>query len=136
MAFQRGPFQRAFQQVLLAATNAVGGWIESAHERRLYRLKKELREELDKEQERRELADRLEQVLVQEGTLTQEEADLIRLRGLAEEYGSKDLPNRARRALAFAERAQSELALKLALREIRKVQEEEEYALLLLMALE
>lgn len=113
-----------------------GGWVESAYEKRHAKLRDEIRRELEEEQEREELADRLERVLVKEGTLTQAQADLIRLRGLAEKYTSDDLPNRARRALAFAERAQSELAAKLALREIRRVEEEEEYAVLLLMALD
>lgn len=105
-------------------------------ERRYAKLSDELKKELREEQEREELADRLERVLVQEKSLTQAEADLIRLRGLAAEYRSIDLPNRARRALAFAERAQSELSLKLAMREMRKVEEEEEMALFLLMTLD
>ena len=113
-----------------------GGWIESAYEKRYAQLNDEIRRELEEEQERQELADRLERVLVQEGTLTQAQADLIRLRGLAEQYNRDDLPNRARRSLAFAERAQSEFAAKLALREIRRLEEEEEYAVLLLMALD
>lgn len=113
-----------------------GGWVESAYEKKYARLNDEIRRELEEELEREALADRLEKVLVDEGALTQAQADLIRLRGLAEQYSRDDLPNRARRALAFAERAQSELASKLALRELRRVAEEEEYALLLLMTLD
>lgn len=113
-----------------------GGWVESAYEKRYAQLNDEIRRELEEEREREELAERLEKVLVQEGTLTQAQADLIRLRGLAEQYNRDDLPNRARRSLAFAERAQSEFAAKLALRELKRLDEEEEYAVLLLMALD
>jgi hypothetical protein len=111
-----------------------GGWplVAMMREQRSRQLEKELEEE----QERIELADRLEKILVQEGSLTQAQADLIRLRGLVAQYRLEDLPNKARRALAFAERAKSELSLRLAMRELRKVQEEEEYAILLLMALD
>lgn len=113
-----------------------GGWVESAYEKKYARLTDEIRRELEEEQEREELANRLEKVLVDEGTLTQAQADLIRLRGLAEQYSRDDLPNRARRALAFAERAKSDLSLKLALREIHRLQEEEELAVFLLMTLD
>lgn len=113
-----------------------GGWVESEYEKRYARLTDEIRKELSEEQEREALADRLENVLVGEGTLTQAQADLIRLRGLAEQYSRDDLPNRARRALAFAERAKSDLSLKLALRELRRLQEEEELAVFLLMTLD
>jgi hypothetical protein len=113
-----------------------GGWIESAYERRYAKLTDELKKELREEQEREELADRLEAALIAEGSLTAAQADFIRLQGLAAQYAQTDLTNRARRALQFAERAQTQLASRLAMRELDKLREEEEYALLLLMALD
>lgn len=113
-----------------------GGWPLALMAREQAARKRRLEEELEEDREREELADRLESVLVEDGSLTQARADLIRLRGLVAQYRSDDLPNKARRAVAFAERAQSEFSLRLAMRELRKVQEEEELAVLLVMALD
>ena len=99
-----------------------GGYGFKAGDRTLH-LRKRRREELE-EQERKELADRLEAVMLAEGSITKAKADLIRLRGLVNEYD--ELPNRVKRAAAYAERARTEQALQLALREIQRLQEEEE----------
>ena len=115
---------------LTAGDQPSGGWILRAAERR-----RKLDKELQEEQEREELAERLESVLVQDGSLTQVEADLIRLRGMVAEY-QNDLPNRTRRALAFAERAQSQQAVRLSLREMERLRQEEELAVLLVLSLD
>ena len=112
------------------ADQPTGGWISRAYERKLY-----LDKELQEDQEREELAERLESVLVDSGSLAQEQADLIRLRGLADEYGD-ELSNRARRALAFAERAQTQMAVNLALREMERLRQEEDLAILLILTLD
>ena len=92
-------------------------------------------DEDEEEDERERLANRLERVLIEEGTLTQEDADLLRLKGLASEY-VESLPNRTLRAIEYANRARSRQALDLALREFKKVREEEELALLMVLALD
>lgn len=128
------------QEIGLLATGLVqeainsGGWPAYAYPRK--RKLAELRRELEEEQEREELAERLERTLVDDGSLTQVQADLIRLRGIAAQYSRDDLTNRARRALAFAERAQNDFSYQLAMREMRRLGEEEELAVLLLMALD
>ena len=111
-----------------------GGWAPynaAAAERQRRRALRAIEDE--EERERQELADRLEAVLVAEGTLRPVDADLLRLRGMAAQYAD-GLPNRARRALAYAERAQTEMATQLAMRELARLAEEEEYALLLILA--
>lgn len=119
---------------VVEAAQPSGGWPIYAYSRK--RKLAELRRELEEEQEREELAERLERTLVDDGSLTQAQADLIRLRGVVAQYGRDDLTNRARRAIAFAERAQNDFSYQLAMREMRRLGEEEELAVLLLMALD
>jgi hypothetical protein len=63
---------------------------------------------------------------------------LRRIRALVEQYQAdvSDLPNRAKRAFDYATRAQTEMALRLAQREIQRLQEEEEVAILMLLSLD
>jgi hypothetical protein len=122
---------------LVADEQPSGGWgaynaADAERQRRRRQYLQELEDEAEAERERAELADRLEAQLVTEGTLKPADADLLRLRGMAAQY-SDGLPNRARRALVYAERAQTEMATQLALREMAKLAEEEEYALLLIL---
>jgi hypothetical protein len=99
-----------------------GGYGIGAYDRTLHKRRK-LKKDLE-DAERQELADRLEAVLVADGSLKQSEADLLRIKGLVNEYGD-DLPNRVRRAALYADRARTEMAIQLALREIARLQEEE-----------
>lgn len=115
------------------AQQVPGGYGFGAGDRTLHRRKK-LRQELDDE-ERQELADRLEKVMLEEGSLTQQKADLLRIRGLANEYQA-DLPNRVKRAVAYAEKVRTQQALELALREIERMQAEEELAVFLTLTLD
>jgi hypothetical protein len=117
-----------------------GGWgafnaIDAERQRRRQRYLQELEDAAEEEREREALANRLEQQLVTEGSLDPVDADLLRLRGMAAPYHD-DLPNRARRALAYAERAQTAAATQLALREMARVAEDEEYAVLLVLAMD
>ena len=112
-----------------------GGWAsyfryEQERERR--RLERELAEE----REREELAERLERQLVAEGLIAREQAELARLERMAAQYDMGDLPNRVQRALRYAERAQTELAIQLALREMQRMADEEELAVLMALALD
>lgn len=129
------------------AEQPTGGWAdfirrEQATERRKRKYLEELREQDEREErearERRELAREiaeLETHLVEQGALdsVSRETELLRLRQQAELYS--DLPNRAARALAYAERARTEAALILAQREMQKLYEEEEAAVLMTLAL-
>jgi hypothetical protein len=119
-----------------------GGWaVAFAREQR--RLKEEderrERERLEAEAEEkaalaREIAE-LETHLVDEGRIEKvsRETDLIRLRDLAASFDA--LPNRAQRALDYAERAKTEAALILAQREMQRLAEEEEMAVVLMLAM-
>lgn len=111
-----------------------GGYGWTAYDRHVLRLRKKKREEELAEEEREELADRLEAVMLAEGSITKPEADLIRLRGLVAEYS--ELPNRAKRAVSYAERARTEQSLILALREMQRLHQEEELAVLLVLSLD
>ena len=107
------------------------GWRNLAASERQRRI----REEIEDERERQALADRLEAELRREGVLADKEAERIKLAALANQYGS-DVPNRVQRALRYAERAETELAVQLALREFSRLQEEEEVAVLMALALD
>lgn len=100
-------------------------------ERQTLRLRK--REEED--ERAREIA-ALEEHLVEQGALERLSLDsgLLRMREIAARYD--DLQNRVLRAVEYAERARSERALELAMRELRRVEEAEEIALLMTLALE
>jgi len=115
---------------------STGGWAE--HFRREQAALKRADEESARleAEELRALAERLEAHLVETGVLLEADAraDLVRLRGLASQYVPSDLPRRAQRALDYAERAQSEFAVQLALRELDRLQEEEAFALLMVLA--
>lgn len=115
-----------------------GGWADYFHyeQERERRKAKRLQAELEEEREREALAERLERVLVEDGTLDRGEADALRLEALVAQYATADLPNRAQRAIRYAERAQSDLSVQLALREIQRVAEEEELAVLMALALD
>lgn len=77
----------------------------------------------------------LETHLVDEGALEKvsRETELLRLRDLAASFDA--LPNRAQRALDYAERAKTEAALILAQREMQRLAEEEEMAVVLMLAM-
>jgi len=112
-----------------------GGWgaynaAEAARRRR------KLEDEIEAEEEREALAERLEQALIEDGSLTRADAELLRLAGIAAQYAVDDLPNRVRRALAYAERARTELAIAQAQREMARLRDEEDLAVLMLLALD
>lgn len=113
---------------------ATGGWLYAARRERLQR-------EWEEELERRELeaeADRLEAHLIETGSLPKSlPPELKRVRDEVELYKyDSDLPKRAKRAIEYAARAQTELAYRLAQRELRRMQEEEEFAVLMTLALD
>jgi hypothetical protein len=107
-------------------------WEQRELERR-YKRQQEL-DELEAE------ADRLEAHLVETGSLPKPDLapELRRIQALVKKYQADvtDLPNRARRAFDYATRAQTEMALRLAQREIQRLQEEEEVAILMLLSLD
>jgi hypothetical protein len=96
-------------------------------------------DEARKDAEQAELAAeiaRLEEHLVERGKLpaVSINTELLRLRELA---GPVDyLPNRVARSIAYAERARNTVAVQLAQREIERLQEEEELAVLMALALD
>lgn len=120
------------------APQPTGGWAgyfraEQAAIRR--RALGKLAEEADEEREREALAARLEAALIADRSITQAEADRLRLDQLAELYADRALlDRRAQRALAYAERAQTDFAVQLALRELQRQQEDEDLAVLLVLA--
>lgn len=122
------------------APQPTGGWAgyfraEQAAIRR--RALGKLAEEADEEREREALAARLEAALIADRSITQAEADRLRLDQLAELYADRALlDRRAQRALAYAERAQTDFAVQLALRELQRQQEDEELAVLLVLAID
>lgn len=120
------------------AEPATGGWstyFRREQEALRRRHLKALDEEAEEAREREALAERLEAALIADGTATQHDVDRLRLAQLAAQYADRALlDRRAQRALAYAERAESALAVQLALRELRRQQEDEELALLLALA--
>ena len=103
-----------------------GGWaaFNDAQIERNRRRRRELEEE----------ADRLEMLLAQEGLVTPD--PVVEARHTVREYSvRRDFSRRTQRAIAYAERARSAAAYQLALREIAKQLDEEEMALLLVLAM-
>lgn len=72
-----------------------------------------------------ELADRLEAHLIANGTRSQAQADFDRMARLS---GSVMLTNKARRAVDYAVRSRDDKAVQIALRELGKLQDEEDFA--------
>lgn len=104
--------------------------LERARRRRLKREEREAEDEA--------LADRLERQLAAEG-LVPPPAEAVEARIVVREYGADAaalaaLNRRAQRAVAYAERARTDLAYLLAARAIARQIEEEELALLLILA--
>jgi GAF domain-containing protein len=131
--------------VISAVVALVGWWLRRQdEEERRERARREKEEERERElleaeaEEQaalaREIAE-LETHLVDEGALEKvsRETDLIRLRDLAASFDA--LPNRAQRALDYAEPAKTEAALILAQREMQRLAEEEEMAVVLMLAM-
>jgi hypothetical protein len=83
-----------------------------------------------KREEEEDLADRLEVELAKEGLVPPNPAAEVRIQ--VREY--PPMKRRTQRAVDYALKARTELAYQLALREIAREQEEEEYALLLALA--
>jgi hypothetical protein len=105
---------------------------EAQRRERLRKLRE--RDELEERELQRE-ADRLESHLINEGVI-QPPDDMARIRALMAQYEAEAVSNRARRAFEYAQRARSQMAYELAEREIQKLQEEEELALLMVIALD
>lgn len=108
-----------------------GGWLAenvAAAERQRRRQQQEL-------DELRAEADRLEAHLVETGVI-EPPAEVARLEGLVAEYRQYPLPNKIRRAIDHAERAGTMAALILAERQIRRLEEEEDFAVLMALALD
>ena len=107
-----------------------GGWgaYNDSNAEKQRRKRKEYLDELDAE------ADRLEALLIEEGRLPKNPAvdDRIQVREYA--LQAEALSRRAQRAIAYALRARTDLAYQLAAREIAQQLEDEEYAVLLLLA--
>lgn len=96
-----------------------------------------LAEEAEEASEREALAEALETALIADGTATQGDVDRLRLDQIAALYTDRTLlDRRAQRALAYAERSRTELATRLALRELQRQQEDEELAVLLVLAID
>ena len=119
---------------------ATGGWARyfRAEQEALRRTRfRALDEEADETREREALAEALETALIADGTATQGDVDRLRLDQIAALYTDRTLlDRRAQRALAYAERSRTELATRLALRELQRQQEDEELAVLLVLAID
>ena len=119
---------------------ATGGWARyfRAEQEALRRTRfRALDEEADETREREALAETLETALIADGTATQGDVDRLRLDQIAALYTDRTLlDRRAQRALAYAERSRTELATRLALRELQRQQEDEELAVLLVLAID
>lgn len=122
------------------AESATGGWAHYFRAEQAALRRKHLRalaEEADETREREALAEALETALIADGTATQGDVDRLRLDQIAALYTDRTLlDRRAQRALAYAERSRTELATRLALRELQRQQEDEELAVLLVLAID
>lgn len=110
-----------------------GGWAaynDAERERARARRRKRELEELELEEE----ADRLEMLLAAEGNVQPSEE--VQNRYTVREYAPQaaDFSRRTQRAIDYALQAQTEAAYQLAARQIARQLEDEEYALLLLLA--
>lgn len=110
--------------------------LERRRRKKAEERQREIEREIAEERERQALADRLEAELRKEGVLADAEAERLRLAALAAQYQDVELPNRVKRALNYAQRAETELATQLALREFQRMQEDEEMAVLMALALD
>lgn len=119
---------------------ATGGWARYFRAEQAALRRKHLRalaEEAEEASEREALAEALETALIADGTATQGDVDRLRLDQIAALYTDRTLlDRRAQRALAYAERSRTELATRLALRELQRQQEDEELAVLLVLAID
>lgn len=119
---------------------ATGGWAHYFRAEQAALRRKHLRalaEEAEEASEREALAEALETALIADGTATQGDVDRLRLDQIAALYTDRTLlDRRAQRALAYAERSRTELATRLALRELQRQQEDEELAVLLVLAID
>jgi hypothetical protein len=118
---------------------ASGGWAEAFRREQEGYRRQAARRRAEEEREReaalaREIA-ALEQHLVEQGALAKVSPDteLLRLSDTARDMA--ELPRRAMRALAYAERARTEAAVALAQRELARAMEEEELAVLMALAM-
>lgn len=128
-----GSDDQAYTGTVAAESAGTGGWAAyNAYDAERQRRRR--KQEQDEEDEREALADRLEAQLAAEGLL---EADpVVAQRIVVREYAqSPELLNRrAQRAVEYALRAKTELAWQLAAREIARQEEDEELAVILLLA--
>lgn len=122
------------------AESATGGWAHYFRAEQAALRRKHLRalaEEAEEASEREALAEALETALIADGTATQGDVDRLRLDQIAALYTDRTLlDRRAQRALAYAERSRTELATRLALRELQRQQEDEELAVVLVLAID
>ena len=100
-----------------------GGWAILRNEQAALRRRR-------KREEEEELADRLEVELAKEGLVPPNPAAEIRIQ--VREY--PPMKRRTQRAVDYALKAKTALAYQIAMRELAREQEEEEYALLLALA--
>lgn len=124
----------------LDTAQPTGGWAHYFRAEQAALRRKHLRalaEEAEEASEREALAEALETALIADGTATQGDVDRLRLDQIAALYTDRTLlDRRAQRALAYAERSRTELATRLALRELQRQQEDEELAVLLVLAID
>jgi hypothetical protein len=112
-----------------------GGWPLAARKRAILRGKR--KKDRDKEQD--ELADEIERLEEHLGIRPAPSEDIRRIREMVRAYqreAEEILSNRAKRAFSYAERARTEQAWMLAMREYEKAQQEEELAVLLALSLD
>lgn len=148
--FQVGPFQKlpAYQQVGGAATvQPSGGW-EPRHF--LYAYEAQLRRRREEEERQRQLlkeskaidepiSREIAELLRKQEAIDAERADLARLKGLVAQYrseGIQDLAPRVAAAYARALAQENFSALQALDRELRRQLDEEELAVMLLLAME
>lgn len=89
-----------------------------------------------KRREQRELLEEIRRLERHLGLEEYVDPDIERIKALVKQYDQGPLPNRAKRAFEYAQRAQTEAAYILAEREAKRLQEEEEVAIALLLILD
>ena len=123
MAYFTRYFTTYFRPVEVQTQEATGGWAILRNEQAAMRRRR-------KREEEEELADRLEALLASEGLVPPNPEVEVRIQ--VREY--PPMKRRTQRAVDYALKARTALAYQLAMRELAREQEEEEYALLLALA--
>ncbi len=134
---QQASFSILGQDIGLLATGIVetntGGWIEYFRWEQREMARRDVREKERKELE--EEADRLERHLIEEGSISGPDPEIRRVQQLADAQREK-LSNRARRALEYAEKVRTLQAYELLKKELERLQDEEDLAVLMLLTLD